>query len=294
MSPFIIAISIILATIPAIVWGSIFYKKDPVSRFRAKETFALGMLAVTPILLYKELWVSFPKINIFHYTASLDQNLLGFTSLLVLPIGTVLAFMFVGVIEEIMKNMAVRRADRGQFQNIDDAIEYSVIAALGFAFVENILYFIFIWAYQGLEVLAVSFVFRSIFSTFAHVLFSGIYGYHYGIAVFAKAYYVKEIRQKKSHRIIEFIHKIFRFKQSTLFEDQEMAKGLFLAVFLHALFNIFLELNLTFIMIPFLVFGYTYLDRLFKDKENLIAWGKLKGKSGKKRWSGVSWRKKVA
>jgi len=94
--------------------------------------------------------------------------------------------MIVGVIEEYMKHLSVRATDDDKFMNIDDAIEYSIIAALGFAFIENIMYFYFIWIHQGVDALFISFIFRSIFSTFAHILFSGIYGYFYGIAHFAK------------------------------------------------------------------------------------------------------------
>ncbi len=177
--------TILLACVPALIWGYIFYKKDPVYRPKAKQTFLLGMLAVVPILFYKWTWNYFPEINIFNYTNAYQADIFAFTPYLYLPLGSLLAFTFVGVIEEYMKHLVVKKADQGFFRNIDDAIEFSIIAALGFSFVENILYFYYIWVYQGLDILLVSFVFRSIFSTFAHILFSGIYGYFYGIAYFA-------------------------------------------------------------------------------------------------------------
>lgn len=270
--------TILLACIPAIIWGFIFYKKDEVYRPKAKQTFLLGMTAVIPILFYKWSWNYLPQINVFNYTNNFQADIFDFTPYLYLPVGTLLAFMFVGVIEEYMKHLVVMRADRGFFRNIDDAIEFSIIAALGFAFVENILYFYYIWTYQGLEIFMVSFVFRAIFSTFAHILFSGIFGYYYGIAYFAEPIW-SEDQRKGRHPIYNYFHKIMHFKGDRVFAREKITEGLFLAVCLHGAFNILLEMNLTFFMIPFLVFGYSFLDYLFKRKENLKAYGYLVGEN---------------
>lgn len=217
-----------------------------------------------------------PWVNIFNYTNDFRMDVLAFSASLFLPLGSIFAFMFVGIIEEYMKHVVVVKADRGWFRSIDDAIEFSIIAALGFAFIENILYFHTIWQFQGGEVLAVSFVFRSIFSTFAHVLFSGIYGYFYGMAYFADPLW-SEKQRKERHPVIQFFHDRFHFKKNRVYAVEKHAEGLFLAVFLHAAFNIMLELNLTFFMIPFLILGYTTLDFLFQKKENLKQLGKLTG-----------------
>ncbi len=269
-------VSILLACFPAIIWGTIFYKKDPVYRPKAKQTFLLGMVAVLPILFYKWTWNYLPQINIFNYTNNFQADVFQFTPYLYLPLGTLFAFMFVGVIEEYMKHIVVKKADQGHFRNIDDAIEFSIISALGFAFVENILYFYYIWMYQGFDVLMISFVFRTIFSTFAHILFSGIYGYFYGIAYFADPIWSEEVR-KSRHPFFNFLHTIFHFKRNRIFATEKVTEGLVIAVVLHGLFNIMLEMNLTFFMIPFLVFGYSFLDYLFKRKENLKAYGHLVG-----------------
>lgn len=271
-------ISILMACLPAMIWGYIFYKKDPVYRPKAKQSFFLGALAVLPILLYKWSWQYFPQINIFNYTNDFQTDVFHFTPYLYLPIGTLFAFMFVGVIEEYMKHLVVKKTDEGFFRNIDDAIEFSILAALGFAFVENVLYFYFIWSYQGFQIFLVSFIFRSIFSTFAHILFSGIYGYFYGIAYFADPIWSEEVR-KKRHPLVNAIHAVFHFKRNRVFATEKVTEGLILAVCLHAVFNIMLEMNLTFFMIPFLVFGYSFLDYLFKRKENLKAYGYLKGEA---------------
>jgi len=280
----------LLACVPAAIWGYIFYKKDPVYKPRAALTFLMGMISVLPILLYKWSWQFFPDINVFTYTDQMTTDLLGFTALLALPLGTVMAFMFVGVIEEYMKHVVVEKTDKGFFRNIDDSIEFAIMAALGFAFIENILYFYYIWASQGAEVLFISFIFRSVFSTFVHILFSGIYGYFYGIAYFADPIWSEEQR-KKRHKIIDWMHNILHLRKNRVFATEKVAEGLLIAVVLHALFNILLEMQLTFFMVPFLIFGYSYLAHLFQKKENLKGYGYIVGEDSPAHLHQVIWEK---
>lgn len=268
-------LSIVMASLPALAWGYIFYKKDPVDGPKALQTFLLGIAAVFPILIYKWSWNYLPFINVFHYTDKISTDIFS-SVLLYLPVGSIFAFMFVGVIEEYMKHLVVVKTDRGFFRNIDDAIEFSIIAALGFAFIENILYFYYIWEYSDTNVVLISFIYRSIFSTFAHILFSGIYGYYYGIAYFAEPIWAEEQR-KKRHPFVDAIHAILHMKRNRVFCEEKALEGLIIAVVLHAFFNIMLEMNITAFMIPFLLIGYTYLNYLFKKKENLKMYGYILG-----------------
>lgn len=282
-------VTLFMAAIPALIWGYVFYKKDPVYRPKAAKTFLMGTVSVVPILLYKWSWDYIPQLNIFNYTQNFSADVFAFSPMLFLPLGTVFAFMFVGIIEEYMKHLVVEKTDQGFFRNIDDAIEFSILAALGFAFIENILYFYYIWAYQGVEMLFVSFVFRSVFSTFAHILFSGIYGYFYGIAYFADPIWSEEVRTKR-HKLVNLFHRILHMKKNRVFAVEKVSEGLFLAVTLHAFFNIMLEMGLTFFMVPFLIFGYAYLDHLFKRKENLKGYGYLVGEESPAHVHNVLWR----
>lgn len=269
-----IIICFLLACIPAYIWGYIFYKKQPEPRRWVAYTFLAGIVSVVPIMLYKFSWRFFPTLNIFSYTEKMNTNIFGFTDLLYVSVGGVLAFMFVGVLEEYMKNTAVRITDRKHLYQIDDAIEFCIIAALGFAFVENIMYFFFIWSYQGFESLFTSFVFRSVFSTFAHILFSGIFGYYYGVAYFAKPILQEEMHQNR-HPLLHWFHKVVHLKVSPIFAEEKMMEGLVLAMGLHAVFNVFLEAGWTFIIVPYLIGGYSLLSYLFNKKENHKAYDKL-------------------
>ncbi len=266
--------SILLACVPALIWGYIFYAKQPEKRSVTAITFVIGGLAVIPILFYKFMWQFFPWINAFRLADFYKEDFIGFSNFIVLPLSVIITFMIVGIIEELMKFASVKAVDDDEIICIDDSIEFFVIAALGFSFVENILYFYNIWITQGGYNLLLPFLFRSSFSTLAHLIFSGILGYYYGVAHFAKPILQKEISDKR-HKGIVWLSKVFHLNKVTLFHEENLFEGMLFAVGLHALFNIFLEMNLTFMIVPFLVMGYMSLNYLFDKKENQKEYGHL-------------------
>lgn len=266
--------SIIMAMVPVLIWGSLFYHKHPKQRSLLAITFVMGALAVFPILIYKFAWNYFPWINAFRFAENYKTDFIGFSSVITLPLSVIITFMFVGVIEELMKLFSVKVADKNQIVNIDDSIELFIVAALGFSFTENILYFYNIWISQGPSSMLLPFLFRSAFSTFAHLIFSGILGYYYGIAHFAKPILQKEIREKRSLWTVTF-HKILGVRKSKLFYQENLLEGLLISIGLHALFNIFLEMKLVFMIVPYVVFGYMALNYLLAKKENQKDYGYL-------------------
>lgn len=266
--------SIILACVPALIWGHVFYKKSPENRQLSLLTFLLGALAVFPILLYKFLWQFFPWMNIFRLADNFQNDIIGFSNIIMVPVSVILTFMFVGIIEETMKLIAVKLADDDDIKDIDDSMEFFILAALGFAFTENILYFYSIWVAKGPNDVLLPFLFRSAFSTFAHLLFSGVLGYYYGIAHFAKPILQEEIAQNRNHWTV-VLNKIFNFRKTRLFHQQAILEGLLISIGLHAMFNIFLEMNLTFMIVPFLIGGYLTLNYLLNRKESHKNYGKL-------------------
>lgn len=266
--------AIILACIPALIWGYIFYKKHPEKRTITAVTFLAGAIAVFPILIYKFLWQFFPWINAFRVADFYKNDVIGFSNLMLLPLSVIITFMMVGVIEEVLKLFSVKIADDDEIKDIDDSIEFFILAALGFSFTENILYFYNIWITQGASNLFMPFLFRSSFSTFAHLMFSGVLGYYYGIAHFAGAILQEEIKSKRKF-YTRILHRTLSVRRIKLFHEELILEGLLIAVGLHAIFNIFLEMNLTFLIVPFLVSGYITLNYLFNKKENHKEYGKL-------------------
>jgi len=266
--------SIFLALVPAMIWGYIYYKKNPESRGTSTIIFFVGALAVFPILIYKFLWQFFPWMNAFRFADYYREDIIGFSNVIVLPLSVIITFMIVGLIEELMKMASVTAVEDDEIKDIDDSIEFFIIAALGFSFTENILYFYNIWVTQGAYNLLLPFLFRSSFSTFAHLLFSGILGYYYGIAHFAKPILQEEIIATRKHWT-RALHKITNIRSEKLFYQEKIFEGLLISIGLHALFNIFLEMNLTFMIVPFLVGGYITLNYLFAKKENHKNYAKL-------------------
>ncbi len=275
MFPFVQLIgSILLACIPALIWGHIFRQKHPENRRLVMYTFVIGAIAVFPILFYKFLWQFFPWINAFRIADFYKDDVIGLSNFTFIPLSVIITFMIVGVIEEIMKLTGVKIVDEDKFKSIDDSIELFVVAALGFSFTENILYFYNIWLTQGMENLLLPFFFRSSFSTLAHLIFSGILGYYYGIAHFAAPILQEEIRINRRHWAV-VLHKILSIRKESLFYQENIMEGLLISIGLHALFNIILEINLTFLIVPFLIAGYLSLNYLFTKKENHKNYGKL-------------------
>jgi RsiW-degrading membrane proteinase PrsW (M82 family) len=255
----------LLALVPAIFWGYIFYKKQPENKVTVARLFGAGALAVAPLLLYKYLWQFFPWINAFLYTNSFQNDVLGFGNVALLPVDVLLTFMIVGVIEEIAKYTAVKAVDHKRICSITDYIEYFIIVGLGFAFAENIIYFYNIMHVKGVENVFLPFLFRSLFSTFAHVMFSGIFGYYYGLAKFADPVLKEKYNEGKWELLRNIMAKL-RLNRTRTFHDEKILQGLVIAVTLHAFFNIFLEMNWTFFIVPFLTIGFVTLSYLFDNR----------------------------
>jgi RsiW-degrading membrane proteinase PrsW (M82 family) len=259
-----IALAGALAIIPALFWGYIFYKKQPENKVLCLRLFLCGAVSVAPLLLYKYLWQFFPWINAFTYTNTFNDDMIGFANFSIIPVNVLLTFMFVGLIEEIAKFMAVRLIHK-KICSITDSIEFFIIVALGFAFAENIIYIYSIMQARGVDNILLPFIFRSLFSTFAHVMFSGTLGFFYGQATLAKPLLQESYNQDR-WTWIRIISERLHLNKFRLFHDEQAIKGLMVAIALHAFFNIFLEMNWTFLIIPFLTIGFIYLSYLFDNK----------------------------
>lgn len=260
-----IVIAGLLAIIPAMFWGFIFYSKQPENKFTTMRLFLAGIVSVAPLLLYKYLWQFFPWINAFTYTNSFNDNMVGFSNVAMIPFDVLMTFMVVGIIEEIAKFSAVRMIHHKKICSITDCIEYFILVALGFSFAENIIYFYNIMSVRGVDNIFLPFIFRSLFSTFAHVMFSGVLGYFYGLARLAPRVLDESYNQDRwtfTRALIKTLH----LDRTKTFHDEKVVQGLIAATVLHAFFNIFLEMNWTFLIIPYLTVGFILLSYLFDNR----------------------------
>ncbi|MCF7906226.1 PrsW family intramembrane metalloprotease [Candidatus Gracilibacteria bacterium] len=177
-------------------------------------------------------------------------------------------FVVVGMLEEFVKHLVLRFSDEEKIQSVDDALSFSIIIALGFACVENIVYFhnFAKVSDSGIQQLSLFFLLRSTISVMAHVCFSAILGYFYGVARFAHEIYIEEVQQKK-HFLIQKLHQILHLKGEVFFHEEKMMEGMLLAMGAHAIFNSLLEFGKVTLMVPFLLLLFFWILNLFHRKQ---------------------------
>ncbi len=273
---------ILLALIPAFAWLWIFLRKHPERKAYVGLTFVFGMLSALVVLGYQASWGDTFNFVYFKVEAvDFQENLRGIVSHSVWA--SFLIFLSVGFMEETAKHYAVIQADKNIFESVDDVIELSIVSALGFAFLENIGYFFMLIVHGQGDDLFVTFLMRSVFVVFIHILCSGIYGAFYGMGFFAKPYMKKKIQQGKTFYIAEFFHRIFHWRPAKMFYERMVIEGLVISSVLHGIYDFILETNVTIFGKPlfifglplYLVFGYWYLSELLAKKENHERFGHL-------------------
>ncbi len=279
---------VVLAIVPVFLWMMIFLNKSTKDTFYVTLTFFWGMAGGGIILLYQYLWGAGPFNLVFFSVEALNfkQSIASmFTS------GILISFwiyMGVGFLEEAIKHFAVVRADQRIFSSIDEVIELSIVAALGFSFLENVAYFYKMFLNSGLDgafyTLALQ---RSVFVMFVHILCSGIYGYFYGMGYFAKPYMQYEMQRGKSFVIESIMYRILHWRPAEFFRERMAMTGLLLASVLHGLYDFALDQNpflsmgplsvqLHVILLPvFLFAGMWYLSTLLQKKANMEEFGEM-------------------
>jgi RsiW-degrading membrane proteinase PrsW (M82 family) len=259
----------LLSSLPVFLWGAVFLYKTEEKRYMIVKTFMLGALLVVPLVVYRGLWDLFPSISLVNGLMPLQNYGISFAGL---GLNLLVLYASIGIIEEFLKALVVKKVDRNEVNTIKDAIEFSVMVALGFSFAENTFYFIQVYQNYSLEMLFQVFIFRSLFSTFAHVLFSAVYGYHFGLSLFAKKVYQNKQERNIPSQIIYSFYRLLSFKKNPTFKDKHRFLGLFYAASLHAMFNILLEMGITMFLIPFLFVGVVHVSYMLYNQENHVVY----------------------
>lgn len=254
----LLSIATLASAIPVAVWLSVFLRKQE-SKKTILLIFLLGCLTAPTLLGIQHLWDIFPNFNLANYieNSSANQN-----------IKFALTFMLFGGMEELIKLYVVKAVDERTIliQKVNDAVRYSIVSALGFSFIENIYYLYQFWPQLSTGSLTGLYIFRSVFTTCAHIIFSGIFGYFYGIGKYSILMTHQARLSQKQNKIGNFIAKHFRLPLSEGYRQQIVLKGVLLAIGLHATFNFLLQINLTLPVILLIAFGYIYLKYLLSRK----------------------------
>ncbi len=265
-------IMVILAAIPALIWSYLIFKGRKTSRFMLLLAFFMGTLTVLPlIILYDYLWVWFPALDVYRV---ITENIAE------AHIAALITLFVVGILEEFVKGLVVRFIGRTQvgIQTITDAVKYSILAGLGFAFTENIFYFYQIWqSVASIEEFLFPVIFRSIFTVCGHMVFSGIFGYFYGIAKFSKPIFEAGLFMGERNKTTYYLAKILGTDEISAYHQLTLLKGFLIATAIHVAFNFTLEFN-QFAPVAFLVGGgFLYLLYLLAHRAGNIVFAGTPG-----------------
>lgn len=309
-----------VALVPAMVWMLLFLRYHT-ERFSAVLlTFFAGMLATAPILFYDALVRRGVELRFFLFTItpeSFSRTAQEFvTSHLSLPNGlptviatTVVTFALVAIIEEGSKYWVVSRSARPLFRSIDDVLQLSIMAAIGFAFAENVVNPVYFTAFvrdyffhgagADLSSFAGNILGRSVLTSMVHIFSTGIMGYFFGLALFAGPYLQERHREGHAYRLTRWVHRLLRVPEESVFRVNMMILGFVCAVTLHGVFNFLVTIpevlpgnpsslgeilpatppflrSVPFLVIPsvlYVVGGFWILTSLFLRKDNMIELG---------------------
>ena len=223
-------ICIVLACLPAIIWSYVILNRRDKNFKTYLWIFLGGTLTVFPILGYQLLYSNTIGQTSYDFVGPLRQ-------VLTPNMWYVVLYSFVGITEEFIKFMIVKITDKRNpeiITTLADSLKLGILAALGFAFSENIIYFVRIWTRHGFDGLVGPFIFRSIFTVCAHLIFSGIFSYYYGISKFARDFIDFEKWKGEKVTIVDY----YKFRRKYVYT------GLFLSMILHAIFNTMLSIKL--------------------------------------------------
>jgi len=243
------------------------------------------MVAAKLILIYQGYWDStvnlvFAKLTFVDFRSNISMLIVDTFA------AAILTFVGVGVMEEVAKFWMMKVIGKRFFKSIDDVIVLAIVAALGFAFFENMVYFTNQFGQLANAQFALFVLSRVTIVTMVHVLCSGILGYYFGMAFFADPVLALEHARKKTHPFLDFFHKALHLKKSVIYHDEMIMKGLLLSVGLHALYDFFLfpglglsSVALVIMMLLYFFGGYRFLIYLLRKKEDQIELGMVQEKA---------------
>lgn len=201
-----------LGLLPSFLWMLFFYRQDchPEPKYLITKTFLMGII-ISPIAVLLQMG--------FSHIGSLG------------PIDYFIAdgslfFLWAAFVEEFVKYYAVRiiALTDPAFDEPVDAIIYMMMAGLGFAAIENILY-LFTAIHNGIQTTIIIWALRSVGSTLLHALSSGLVGYFLALSWFFQGH------RKKLLIVGLFVATLFHFTFNLFLAaaDNEL-RGLLLSV----------------------------------------------------------------
>ncbi len=169
---------VVLGLIPSFLWMSFFIKKDvhPEPKSLITKVFLMGIIISPLAILFES---GFTKIS-------------DYLSISVFAADSPSFFLWAAFVEEFIKFYAVRivALSSPEFDEPVDAMIYMMVAALGFAAIENILV-LFKTIPDGAQATLTVWTLRSMGATLLHALSSSLVGYFLAMAWFFREHHKK-------------------------------------------------------------------------------------------------------
>jgi RsiW-degrading membrane proteinase PrsW (M82 family) len=256
---FLLGISTFAAAIPVAIWLYILFSGKTQSKKIVAIVFLLGCFTAPALLGLQYVWDIFPQFNLATFIEDSIQTQAKMY---------IAMFVLFGALEEIIKHYVITIVDKKTvlIKTIGDSIRYSLAAALGFSFTENIYYLYEFWPSISIGQLTSMYIFRSVFTACAHMIFSGIFGYYYGIGKFSIEIVKQNKLVGKVSMFSKALAKFFNITLSHAHQQHMVVKGLFIAILLHAIYNYLLQYNIIIPVVVFVILGYVYLRYLLSRK----------------------------
>jgi RsiW-degrading membrane proteinase PrsW (M82 family) len=251
-----------VALVPAIIWCILFLKYHRERLSVVLLMFFAGMLSTLPVLVYDALVRTGASIDLFllkitpesfnRASQTFVQGQLSLGGVQTTLAVSLVSFLFVGVLEELSKMWMVRRNGVPLFSSIDDAMQLSIMVAIGFAFAENVVnpsYFLgFVRDHllrSGTPDVVAFFsnvTGRAVLTSMVHIVSTGVMGYFLGLALFADPYLRESEERGRHHRFLHAVSRLLRLEVKSVYRTEMMIVGLAAAIVLHGAFNFMVTL----------------------------------------------------
>lgn len=249
MLPDSIAISIIaglLSLLPTVVLLWIYYVRErqpTISGSSIGKFFSIGLVSVgVSVVLEKGIYSLWKFLSPDSSRMFFSDNISA-GNLLSILIAAAVSFLMVALIEEGVRFILSRYMMKKNIElnQIIDGVQLGIAMGLGFAFLENTLYFLQLFKGYDFNTLVVVFFLRFLISTIGHLSFGGVMGYYLAMAEIYPT-------EKKSFTIKAFL----------------------IPLMMHGIFDFLLSIQLSFytvilMIIPIMIFWNWWNDeRLFE------------------------------
>lgn len=255
----LLILSVILASIPVGIWIYILFSKFEKSKKIIAIVFLLGCFTVVIDLGIQNFWARYPNFNLNLFIQNNFHNAI---------IASILTYTLFASIEEIIKIYMVRVIDKKTLfiTTINDSMRYAIASALGFSFIENIWYLYDNWPMVSAGQITSMYIFRSIFTTCTHMIFSGILGYYYGVGKYSITISAENKITGQKNLSSRIIAALFNLPISESYRQKCILTGLLIAIGMHTAQNFILEYNYILPVIALAILGYLYLHYLLSRK----------------------------